>query len=163
MSKRALSETDICDRFITPALHRAGWLPERILREHSFTDGRIVVRGRLVSRGRRKRADYLLLHEGVPLAVIEAKDNSHALVAGMQQALAYSDALGVPHLPFVFSSNGDGFLWHDRTGQAEQREAVLALEAFPSPEEIWRRYCRWRGFTAEQEQVARQPYYDGGS
>ncbi len=73
MGKRALSETDICDRFITPALHQAGWLPERILREHSFTDGRIVVRGRLVSRGRRKRADYLLVHEGVPLAVIEAK------------------------------------------------------------------------------------------
>jgi type I restriction enzyme R subunit len=163
MGKRALSETDICDRFITPALHQAGWLPERILREHSFTDGRIVVRGRLVSRGRRKRADYLLVHEGVPLAVIEAKDNSHALGAGMQQALAYSDALGVPHLPFVFSSNGDGFLWHDRTGQAESLESVLALEAFPSPEELWRRYCRWRGFTAEQEQVARQPYYDGGS
>jgi type I site-specific restriction endonuclease len=139
MNKRNLSETDICDRFITPALRGAGWLPERILREYSFTDGRIIVRGRLVSRGRRKRADYLLVHEGVPLAVIEAKDNSQALGAGMQQALGYSDALGVPHLPFVFSSNGDGFLFHDRTGQADSLESVLALEAFPSPEELWRR------------------------
>jgi len=163
MSKRDLSETDICDRSITPALHQAGWLPEQILREHSFTAGRIIVRGRLVSRGRRKRADYLLVHHGVPLAVIEAKDNSQALGAGMQQALAYSDALGVPHLPFVFSSNGDGFLFHDRTGQADTVESVLALEHFPQPEELWQRYCRWRGFTAEQETVALQPYYDGGS
>lgn len=163
MNKRALSETDICDRFITPALRQAGWLKERILREHSFTDGRIIVRGRLVSRGRRRRADYLLMHEGVPLAVIEAKDNSQALGAGMQQALAYSDALGVPHLPFVFSSNGDGFLFHDRTGQADTLESVLTLEHFPRPEELWQRYCRWRGFTAEQEKVALQPYYDGGS
>ena len=163
MNKRDLSETDICDRFITPALRGAGWLPERILREYSFTDGRIIVRGRLVSRGRRKRADYLLVHEGVPLAVIEAKDNSQALGAGMQQALGYSDALGVPHLPFVFSSNGDGFLFHDRTGQADSLESVLALEAFPSPEELWRRYCRWREFTPEQEKVALQPYYEGGT
>jgi type I restriction enzyme R subunit len=163
MHKRSLSETDICDRFITPALRQAGWLPERILREHSFTDGRIIVRGRLVSRGKRRRADYLLVHEGVPLAVIEAKDNSQALGAGMQQALAYSDALGVPHLPFVFSSNGDGFLFHDRTGQADTVESVLALEHFPRPEELWQRYCHWRGFTAEQERVALQPYYEGGN
>ena len=110
MNKRALSETDICDRFITPALRQAGWLKERILREHSFTDGRIIVRGRLVSRGRRRRADYLLIHEGVPLAVIEAKDNTHAMGDGLQQALAYAEAL---RTPFVFASNGDGFVFHD--------------------------------------------------
>lgn len=160
MNKRALSETDICDRFITPAIRQAGWLKERILREHSFTDGRIIVRGRLVSRGRRRRADYLLIHEGVPLAVIEAKDNSHALGDGMQQALAYAEAL---HTPFVFASNGDGFVFHDRTGQADTLETTLALEAFPSPAELWQRYSRWRGFSPEQEQVALQPYYDGGS
>ncbi len=131
-SKRALSETDICDRFITPALHQAGWLRERILREHSFTDGRIIVRGRLVSRGRRRRADYLLNHEGVPLAVIEAKDNTHSM--------------------------GDGFVFHDGTGQGEERETTLALEAFPSPAELWQRYSRWRGFTPQQERVALQPY-----
>ena len=159
MHKRSLSETDICDRFITPALRQAGWLQERILREHSFTDGRIIVRGRLVSRGRRKRADYLLVHEGVPLAVIEAKDNSHAVGDGMQQALAYAEAL---HTPFVFASNGDGFVLHDRTGLSEQRETRLSLEAFPAPEELWRRYCRWKGLSEEQQRVARQPYYDGG-
>jgi type I restriction enzyme R subunit len=157
---RSLSETDICDRFITPALRRAGWLPERILREHSFTDGRIIVRGRLVSRGRRKRADYLLVYEGVPLAVIEAKDNSHAIGDGLQQALAYAEAL---RTPFVFASNGDGFVLHDRSGQSAQTETTLALDAFPSPEELWRRYSRWKGFTPQQEKVVLQPYYDGGS
>ena len=136
MSKRALSETEICDRFITPALQRAGWLLERMRREYSFTDGRIIVRGRLVSRGRQRRADYPLVYEGVPLAVIEAKDNSQALGAGMQQALAYAEALNTP---FVFASNGDGFLLHDRTGQGAQRETTLALDAFPSPEALWRR------------------------
>lgn len=160
MNKRSLSETDICDRFITPALRQAGWLKERILREHSFTDGRIIVRGRLVSRGRRRRADYLLIHEGVPLAVIEAKDNTHAMGDGLQQALAYAEAL---RTPFVFASNGDGFVFHDRTGQGEALETTLVLEAFPSPAELWRRYSRWRGFSPAQEQVALQPYYDGGS
>ena len=159
MPSHTLSETDICDRFITPALRQAGWLKERILREHSFTDGRILVRGRLVSRGRRRRADYLLLHEGVPLAVIEAKDKSHAVGDGMQQALAYAEAL---HTPFVFASNGDGFVLHDRTGLSEQRETRLSLEAFPAPEELWRRYCQWKGLSEEQQRVARQPYYDGG-
>lgn len=139
MNKRALSETEICDRFITPALRQAGWLLERMRREYSFTDGRIIVRGRLVSRGRQRRADYLLVYEGVPLAVIEAKDNSQALGAGMQQALAYAEAL---HTPFVFASNGDGFLQHDRTGQSAQTETILALDSFPSPEELWRRYSR---------------------
>lgn len=160
MNKRALSETEICDRFITPALQQAGWLLERMRREYSFTDGRIIVRGRLVSRGRRKRADYLLVYEGVPLAVIEAKDNTHAIGDGLQQALAYAESLNTP---FVFASNGDGFVFHDRTGHSEQRETSLPLESFPSPEELWRRYCRWKGFTAEQEKVVLQPYYDGGT
>ncbi len=72
MNKRALSETDICDRFITPALLQAGWLREQILREHAFTAGRIMVRGRLVARGRPRRADYVLLVGQVALAVIDA-------------------------------------------------------------------------------------------
>ena len=159
MTKRALSETEICDRFITPALQQAGWLLERMRREYSFTDGRIIVRGRLVSRGRRKRADYLLVYEGVPLAVVEAKDNSHAIGDGLQQALAYAKALNTP---FVFASNGDGFVFHDRTGQSEERETTLALEAFPSPEDLWRRYSRWKGFTPQQEKVVLHPYFVGG-
>ncbi len=160
MNKRALSETDICDRFITPALHQAGWLREQILREHAFTAGRITVRGRMVSRGRKRRADYVLLVGQVAIAVIEAKDNSHAVGDGLQQALAYADAL---HTPFVFASNGDGFVLHDRSGLSEQRETQLSLEAFPGPQELWQRYCRWKGLSDDQQRVALQPYWEGGS
>jgi type I restriction enzyme, R subunit len=96
----------------------------------------------------------------VALAVIEAKDNSHAVGDGMQQALAYADAL---QTPFVFASNGDGFVLHDRTGLSEQCESQLSLEAFPAPEELWRRYCRWKGLSDDQQRVALQPYYDGSN
>ncbi len=160
MKKRDLSETDICDRFITPALHQAGWLREQILREHSFTAGRITVRGRLVARGKPRRADYVLLVGQVAVAVIEAKDNNHAVGDGMQQALAYADSL---HTPFVFASNGDAFLFHDRTGLSEVQERQLSLEAFPSPAELWRRYSHWRGLSDDEQRVALQPYYDGGN
>ena len=160
MNKKALSETDICDRFITPALHQAGWLKEQILREHSFTAGRIIVRGRMVSRGRARRADYVLLYQHVPIAVVEAKDNNHAVGDGMQQALAYADSL---QTPFVFASNGDGFVFHDRTGQSDQLETALSLQAFPKPENLWRQYCQWKGLSPEQEKVALQPLFDGGS
>ena len=115
-AKKQLSESDICSKFITPAIQRAGWdLLRQMREEFSFTAGRIIVRGRLHARGQKRRADYLLsYHPNQPLAVIEAKENNHSLGAGMQQALAYAEAL---ELPFVFSSNGDGFLFHDRTDQ----------------------------------------------
>ena len=114
MNKKQLSESDICDRFISPALTKAGWSIHQWRREYSFTDGRIIVRGKMVARGQRKRADYLLFAKpNLPIAIIEAKDNTHGVGAGMQQALKYSTALDVP---FVFSSNGDGFLFHDKTG-----------------------------------------------
>nr|WP_227842233.1 type I restriction endonuclease [Halomonas zhuhanensis] len=121
MDKKALSERDICTKFITPALEQAGWDVQAQVREEvSFTAGRIIVRGRLHTRGKKRRADYLLSYQkNQPIAVIEAKDNKHSLGDGMQQALAYSDALDVP---FVFSSNGDGFLFHDRTGLSGQTE-----------------------------------------
>src|SRR6516165_12475551 len=98
MDKRALSERDICTKFITPALRRAGWDEMLQIREEvSFTKGRIIVRGKLVSRGKPKRADYVLYYKpNIPLALIEAKDNSHAVGAGMQQALDYSDSLDLP-------------------------------------------------------------------
>ncbi|AXY41793.1 DEAD/DEAH box helicase family protein [Halomonas sp. JS92-SW72] len=162
MDKKALSERDICTKFITPALARAGWdIQTQVREEVSFTAGRIIVRGRMHIRGKRRRADYLLsYHKNQPIAVIEAKDNKHGLGDGMQQALDYSDALDVP---FVFTSNGDGFLFHDRTGLGSQTETVLGLDDFPSPEMLWERYCRYRGLGPAERPVVEQPYYDDGS
>ena len=149
MIKKSLSEADICDRFISPALLRAGWDETRWRREFAFTAGRIIVRGELVARGKQKRADYLLYYKSnIPIAIIEAKDNTHSIGAGMQQGLAYSVALDIP---FVFSSNGDGFLFHDKTGNAEQIETILSLDEFPSPEELWKRYKVWKGLEVASE------------
>ncbi|ACG77398.1 type I restriction-modification system, R subunit [Phenylobacterium zucineum HLK1] len=162
MDKRALSERDICTKFITPALRRAGWDEQtQFLEEVSFTKGRITVRGKLVSRGKAKRADYILyIKPNVPIGIIEAKDNRHAVGDGMQQALEYADIL---NLPFAFSSNGDGFVFHDRTGAADQKETDVALDAFPTRAELWRRYCAWKGLTPEAEEVVLQDYFDDGS
>lgn len=162
MDKKALSERDICTKFITPAIEKAGWDIHTQMREEvTFTAGRIIVRGRLHTRGKRRRADYLLsYHKNQPIAVIEAKDNKHSLGDGMQQALAYSDALDVP---FVFSSNGDGFLLHDRTGLSEQTETLLGLNDFPTPDELWERYCRYKGIGSAERPVVEAPYHDDGS
>ncbi|MFT4452990.1 EcoAI/FtnUII family type I restriction enzme subunit R [Pseudomonas sp. RTCS2] len=162
MDKNSLTERDICSKYITPAITAAGWdLHKQVREEVSFTKGRIIVRGKLHSRGESRRADYILYHQAnLPLAVIEAKDNKHALGAGMQQALGYAEALDVP---FVFSSNGDGFLFHDRSGTGAQKETELSLEQFPSPDELWQRYCQWKGLSGESQQKAEAPYYDDGS
>lgn len=128
MTKKSLSETDICAKWITPAVVQAGWDEEtQIRREVGFTKGRIIVRGKLVTRGKAKRADYVLYYQTVPIAVIEAKDNNHAVGDGMQQALEYAETLAVP---FVFSSNGDGFVFHDRTGMGAKLEVTLSLGNF---------------------------------
>lgn len=163
MYKKNLSERDICTQFITPAVQRAGWdFSSQVREEVTFTAGRIIVRGKLHSRGTKKRADYLLYFKpNLPIAVIEAKDNNHGLGDGMQQGLSYADTLD---LPFVFSSNGDGFLFHDRTGHAKQVETTLTLDQFPSPQELWQRYCVWKGLaTPESRQTVETPYYDDGS
>ena len=163
MDKKTLSESDICAKFITPALINAGWDEGfQIRREVSFTKGRIIVRGKLHTRGEQKRADYILYFKAnIPIAVIEAKDNKHSVAAGMQQALNYAETLGVP---FVFSSNGDGFLLHDRTGLAEQTEQALSLDAFPDPTDLWQRYCHWKGLeTIEARHTVEMPYYDDGT
>ncbi len=123
--------------------------------------GRIIVRGKLVTRGKGKRADYILLHKAnIPLGLIEAKDNNHSVGDGMQQALEYAEALGIP---FVFTSNGDAFLFHDRTGTSDARESELALSDFPSPHELWARYRAWKGLDADQESLILQDYFDDGS
>ena len=142
--KKSLSERDICTKYITPAITGAGWdLHSQIREEVSFTKGRIIVRGKMHTRGEQKRADYILYYKSnIPLAVVEAKENGHSVGAGMQQALNYAETLGVP---FVFSSNGDAFLFHDRTGLSDKIEQELALDAFPSPEKLWQSYCKWKG------------------
>ena len=161
MDKRSFSERDICTKFITPALRQAGWDEMLQIREEvAFTKGRIIVRGKLVTRGQAKRADYILYYKQNTLALIEAKDNSHAVGDGMQQALDYAATLDIP---FVFSSNGNGFVFHDRTGASNPREANLGLDAFPSPADLWARYRAWKGLDAQAEQVVLQDYYaDGG-
>ena len=160
--KQALSERDICTKFITPALRSAGWDEQLQIREEvAFTKGRIIVRGKVVSRGKAKRADYLLSQQpNLPLAVLEAKDNTHALGDGMQQALDYAETLGVP---FVFSSNGDGFLFYDRTGQSDPVERELSLDAFPSPAELYARWRQWKGLAPESDAIVLQPYHDDAS
>lgn len=157
VNKKALSESDICDRYITPALATAGWASNRWRREFGFTDGKIIVRGKLVARGKRKRLDYLLFHTpDLPIALIEAKDNNHAIGAGMQQALAYAEKLDVP---FVFSSNGDGFLFHDRTSTFNEIERAVSLDEFPSPDELWSHYRKWRDLDVSADELVTSPNY----
>lgn len=161
--KKNLSERDICTKYITPAITASGWdLFTQIREEVSFTKGRIIVRGKLHTRGELKRADYILSYKpNIPLAVVEAKDDSHGVGSGMQQALNYAETLGVP---FVFSSNGSGFLFHDRTGLSVKTEQELTLNDFPSPAELWQRYCQWKGLeTVAACHTVEMPYYDDGT
>ncbi|MFZ9610362.1 MAG: EcoAI/FtnUII family type I restriction enzme subunit R [Methylococcales bacterium] len=163
MSKKSLSESDICAKYITPAVIEAGWDGAlQIRREVSFTKGRIIVRGKLHTRGEQKRADYILYYKAnIPLAVIEAKDNKHSVGSGMQQALNSAETLDIL---FVFSSNGDGFICHDRTGLAALTEQELSLANFPSPTELWQRYCHYKGLeTADAKHTVEMPYYDDGT
>lgn len=133
----------------------------QIREEVSFTKGRIVVRGKLVSRGKGKRADYILsVKPNIPLAIIEAKENTKAVGDGLQQALDYAETLDIP---FVFSSNGDGFVFHDRTGVSPIPEVTLTLDQFPSPAELWARYKAAKGLSDEAAAVALQDYFDDGS
>ena len=161
MDKKSLSERDICTKFITPALRTAGWDEMLQIREEvSFTKGRIIVRGKLVSRGKGKRADYILYYKpNIPISLIEAKDNTHATGDGMQQGLDYAETLNIP---FVFSSNGDGFVFHDRTGAGAEWETTLGLDAFPPPDDLWARYRAWKGLTPEAESIVLQDYFDDG-
>ncbi len=162
MDKRSLTERDICTKFILPAVKRAGWDEMAQVREEVyFTKGRIIVRGKLVTRGKAKKADVVLYYKpNMPIALIEAKDNSHSVGDGMQQALDYAETLNIP---FVFSSNGDGFVFHDRTGASAPRELNLGLDAFPSPADLWARFRAWKGLDSEAEEIILQDYHDDGS
>ncbi|SDL72454.1 type I restriction enzyme, R subunit [Salinimicrobium catena] len=163
MNKKDLSESDIKAKFITPAILQSGWDEiTQLGREIFFTDGRIYVKGKLTARGKRKFADYILYYKpNVPVAIIEAKDNKHNISSGIQQALGYANTLDIP---CVFSSNGDGFLFHDKTAEDGQIEKELTLDEFPSPEELWRKYQKYKGIeTPEQEAIASQDYYQDAS
>jgi len=156
-----LSERDVCTKLITPALVAAGWDVQLQIREEvSFTKGRIIVRGRLVTRGKAKRADYILFYKHLPIALVEAKDETFSVGAGMQQALDYAATLDIP---FVFASNGSGFQFHDRTGQSTPIEQTLALASFPGPSDLWLRYQMWKGLAPAQAAVVLQDYFEDGS
>ena len=159
--KQQLSESDICDLFITPAIKEAGWNQlTQIRREYPISPGPIVVRGNLSSRNRKKskRADYALLREaGIPIAIVEAKENNYSASHGLQQALGYT---GILDLPSAFSSNGDAFASHNKVPAAgEDIECELPLSAFPSPDELWRRYKQHRNIKDAEEELVLQPYH----
>ncbi len=163
MDKKSLSERDICTKFITPAIEKAGWDKQtQLLEEVYFTDGKIYVRGKLTARGKAKRADYILYYKpNIPIAVIEAKDNNHSVRAGIQQALDYAKILDIP---CVFSSNGDGFLFHDRSTNDSNIETEIGLDNFPTPEQLWEKYKKYKGIeTPEAEKIASQDYYFDGT
>ena len=165
MDKKQLSETDIRTKFITPAIlgqSEKKWdLMTQVREEAYFTKGRVIVRGKTVQRGEAKKADYLLFYKpNLPIAVIEAKDNTHSVGSGMQQALEYAEILDVP---FAYSSNGDAFLEHDRTASGTSVTREISLEHFPTPDELWNRYCTAKGLTDRQKTVVTQDYYDDGS
>lgn len=165
MNKKSLTEADIRTKFITPALVGANgekWNVMTQVREEAyFTKGRVIVRGKTVKRGEAKKADYILSYRpNLPLAVIEAKDNNHAVGDGMQQALQYAEILDVP---FAYSSNGDAFLEHDRTVTSGTVTREMPLDQFPAPDELWARYRKAKGYNTDQESVATQEYHDDGS
>lgn len=154
-NKKSLSEEDIKMKYITPAIEEAGWdIKKQVRAEYTFTDGRVIVRGNLTSRGKKKRADYLLFYKpNLPIAIIEAKDNTKSVGAGMQQGIEYAEILDIP---FVYSSNGDGFIEHDMKNGTEKE---LTLEEFPSPEELWNRYKEVKELTDEEEEIISEPYF----
>lgn len=164
-NKRQLSETDICDLFITPAIVNARWEPVRqIRREVTLTPGPVIVRGNMSSRNKKKKkfADYVLSWEpGVPVAVVEAKDNNNTVSQGMQQALGYAEILDVPS---AFSSNGDAFASHNKVPAiGEDIETQFPLEEFPLPQILWKRYKSYRNIEDQNEGLVLQPYYSDSS
>lgn len=157
VDKKELSERDICTKFITPAIKNANWKERQIREEVKLTNGRIIVKGSSTSRGKEKRADYILSYKpNLPLAVVEAKNNIHTVGDGMQQALLYAEMLDIP---FAFSSNGDAFLLHDRTGTLGKVEEEIPLDRFPSPEFLWQKYCGWKRLDEGEQKIVSQDYF----
>ncbi|MBR3058955.1 MAG: DEAD/DEAH box helicase family protein [Clostridiales bacterium] len=157
--KKQMTEEDIKFNFITPALVSKGW-KDKITMETKvkFTDGKINLRGNLVSREAPKKADYILyINANNPIAIVEAKDNNHSVSFGMQQAKTYAQMLDVP---FAYSSNGDAFMEFDRLTGIERE---IPLDAFPTYDELYNRYlCEandGEGMTLEETSMIGQSYY----
>ncbi len=162
-SKKELSERDICTKYITPALVKSGWnIQTQIREEVSFTDGKIYVKGNLTKRGEAKRADYILYYKpNIAIAIIEAKDNNHRVQDGIQQGIEYARILDIP---VIFSSNGDGFYEHDKTLSNGSIEREITLENFPTPDELWQRYKKYKGITTpDEEKIVSQDYFFDGT
>lgn len=157
MNKKQLTEQEIRTQFITPSIKDALWSATQIREEYAITKGRIIARGGTYKRDKAKFADYVLFYKPhIPLAIVEAKDNNHAIGDGMQQALDYAQRLMVP---FVFTSNGDGFTFHNRIESGANKERVISLGEFPSPDTLWNLYKQNASLNEQQETVAVQPYY----
>ncbi|ELP2664742.1 DEAD/DEAH box helicase family protein [Escherichia coli] len=158
-----LTEADIITKCVMPAILNAGWdNTTQIRQEVKLRDGKVIVRGKVAARRTVKSADIVLYHKpGIPLAVIEAKANKHEIGKGMQQGIEYARLLDVP---FVFATNGDGFIFRDATAaEGECLEKQITQDDFPSPAELWQKFCLWKGYTQAQLPVITQDYYDDGS
>ncbi|EEZ7182506.1 DEAD/DEAH box helicase family protein [Escherichia coli] len=158
-----LTEADIITKCVMPAILNAGWdNTTQIKQEVKLRDGKVIVRGKVAARRTVKSADIVLYHKpGIPLAVIEAKANKHEIGKGMQQGIEYARLMDVP---FVFATNGDGFIFRDATAaEGECLEKQITLDDFPSPAELWQKFCLWKGYTQAQLPVITQDYYDDGS
>ena len=154
MNKKQLTEQEIRTQFITPAIKAAGWAASQIREEYAITKGRIIARGGTYKRDKAKFADYLLFYKShIPLAVVEAKGNNHSIGDGMQQAMDYADRL---RIPFVFTSNGDGFTFRNRIDSSEK---IIGLDEFPLPGTLWTMYKQNEGIDEQQEKIVTQPYY----
>lgn len=156
-NKKSLNESEIRSEFITPALKNNGWRLEITYREeYPITQGQIIA-GKTLKRNAPLRADYVLFYRpNVPLAVVEAKDNKHNIADGMQQALKYAGMLDVP---FAFSSNGDGFIFHNKLEKVGKVETFLNLSDFPSPEKLWEMYKAGKSISEDRQKIINQPYY----
>lgn len=154
MANNILTEEDVKNRIITPAIEKSGWNKNQMWMEKFFTDGKVIINGKKTKRGTRKKADYLLHHHNnFPIAIVEAKDGSHSVEDGIQQAIDYARILDVP---FAYSSNGKGFIEHDMlTG----KETNLSIDNFPTQDELWNRYTKFKSLNAEVQEIIEEPYY----
>ena len=164
--KTSLSERDIITKYILPAIEQSGWNKQTQIREEvSFTAGRIFVKGKKAKRGEKKRADIIIYYKpNIPVAVVEAKDNKHAVGAGMQQALEYAGTLDIP---VAIASNGDGFVIQYRKNcgpQGADGKSIVSenadLDHFPTPAELWECYKKYNGLeTQDAEETSLSSYF----